>query len=44
MKGQYPSGEMQYLPKDYALLESYELNVPFVDGERHLLKIEKSSL
>ena len=37
MKGQYPSGEMQYLPKNYTLLSSQPLEVPFVDAERHLL-------
>ena len=44
MKGQYPSTEMQYLPKDYSLVDHYKLDVPFVDGERHLLEIKKSSL
>lgn len=38
MKGQYPEAEMQYLPKQYTLNKSHELNVPFVDGERHLLE------
>ena len=39
MKGQYPEGEMQYLPKSYALQASHSLAVPLVDGERHLLEI-----
>ena len=39
MKGQYPDGEMQYLPKQYALSKSHQLSVPFVDGDRHLLEI-----
>lgn len=38
MKGQYPEGELQYLPKQYTLITSHELSVPFVDGERHLLE------
>jgi len=42
MKGQYPEGEMQYLPKDYTLIKSHELEVPYVDGERHLLEIRYS--
>ena len=38
MKGLYPEGEMQYLPKQYSLIKSHQLTVPFVDGERHLLE------
>jgi len=38
MKGQYPEGELQYLPKNYELIKSSSLVVPFVDGERHLLE------
>ena len=39
MKGRYPEGEMQYLPKEFELVESHSLEVPFVDGQRHLLEI-----
>lgn len=39
MKGQFPESEMQYIPKDYSLEKTHELDVPFVDGERHLLEI-----
>jgi len=39
MKGQYPDGEMQYLPKEYKVITSHELEVPFVEGERHLIEI-----
>ena len=39
MKGQYPTAEMQYLPKGFVLSNSHELRVPFVEGERHLLEI-----
>ena len=38
MKGQYPEGELQYLPKSYTLMQCHGLDVPFVDGERHLLE------
>lgn len=41
MKGRYPEGEMQYLPKAFELVESHPLDVPFVDGQRHLLEIKK---
>ena len=44
MKGQYPTAEMQYLPKDYKLHANHELNVPFVEGERHLLEIIKTAI
>ncbi len=39
MKGQFPEDEMRYLPKGFALRHSYRLDVPFVEGERHLLEI-----
>lgn len=39
MKGQYPTAEMQYLPKGFQLKTSHQLDVPMVEGERHLLEI-----
>jgi len=39
MKGQFPTAEMQYLPKGFQLENSHKLNVPFIDAERHLLEI-----
>jgi 16S rRNA (guanine527-N7)-methyltransferase len=42
MKGQYPTAELQYLPQGFSLKTSHQLNVPFVDGERHLLEIRLS--
>lgn len=39
MKGQFPTAEIQYLPKGFELRTRHELNVPFVEGERHLLEI-----
>ena len=44
MKGQYPTAEMQYLPKGFTLGESHELHVPLVEGERHLLEITRDTL
>ncbi len=41
MKGQFPSAELQYLPKGFKLKQSHTLNVPFVEGERHLLEISR---
>ncbi len=42
MKGQYPTAEMQYLPKGFVLSNSHELRVPSVEGERHLLTFIKN--
>lgn len=42
MKGQYPTVELQTLPDGFKLETSRKLDVPFVDGERHLLEIKKS--
>lgn len=44
MKGQYPTAEMQYLPKGFTLSSSHELFVPFIEGERHLLEITRDTL
>ncbi len=41
MKGQFPDAEMQYLPKGFILHKTQQLNVPYVDGKRHLLEIRK---
>jgi len=43
MKGQYPTAEMQYLPKGFTLSDSHELFVPSVEGERHLLEITREN-
>jgi len=43
MKGQYPAGELQYLPKGFMLVTRHELEIPFVEGERHLLEIQEES-
>ena len=39
MKGQYPSDELHYLPKGFSLTTSHKLDVPLLEGERHLLEI-----
>lgn len=44
MKGQFPTAEMQYLPKDFLLHKTHKLDVPFVDGERHLLEFAKKEV
>lgn len=40
MKGQYPTEEFAAIAEDYELIETHELHVPDVDGERHLLAIK----
>ena len=42
MKGRFPDAELDALPNGYKLLQSYRLNVPGLDEERHLLKIGRS--
>jgi len=39
MKGQYPTEELSALSKHYNVVASHQLQVPGVDGERHLIEI-----
>ncbi len=39
MKGQYPQDELQALPAGFALRAEYPLEVPGLDGQRHLFAI-----
>lgn len=39
MKGQYPERELSELPKHYNVIASHQLNVPGVEGQRHLVEI-----
>lgn len=43
MKGQFPNDEMTQLPSGFTLQTQHSLQVPFLVGERHLLKIINSS-
>lgn len=43
MKGQFPNDEMALLPSEFELQEQLSLHVPFLIGERHLLKIINTS-
>lgn len=38
-KGRWPQEELDNLPDDFSLIESIRLNIPGVEGERHLLRI-----
>jgi 16S rRNA (guanine527-N7)-methyltransferase len=39
MKGVYPLTELHEIPQEFKLLDVVKLQVPFLDGERHLVKI-----
>ena len=43
MKGIYPAAELDAMPTNYCLLDCDVLQVPGVDGERHLITIQKQS-
>jgi len=43
MKGQYPHEELRGLPKHYNVVASHPLQVPGVNGERHLIEIALSN-
>jgi 16S rRNA (guanine527-N7)-methyltransferase len=41
VKGQLPTEELDELPLGYALLETIKLDVPGLEGQRHIVKIKK---
>lgn len=43
LKGQYPEQEIALLPEGFEVVESVELDIPALDGDRHLIKIRKIS-
>lgn len=43
MKGQYPEEEIAELPASFMFVKTSELNVPGVDGTRHLIEIVPAS-
>ena len=42
LKGQYPADEIAAIPETFTLESSVELYVPGLQGERHLLTVQKS--
>lgn len=42
MKGRYPDADLAELPPQYVLQQSYELHVPGLDEERHLLVLGRA--
>jgi 16S rRNA (guanine527-N7)-methyltransferase len=43
MKGKNPESELSQLDKNYKVSDLCRLNVPGVEGERHLIKINKTN-
>ncbi len=43
LKGQYPTNELALLPEDIVLVNSYQINVPELTGERHVVQLKKVS-
>ncbi|WP_339724191.1 16S rRNA (guanine(527)-N(7))-methyltransferase RsmG [uncultured Paraglaciecola sp.] len=44
LKGQLPTEELQELPLGFTLQETIKLDVPGLEGERHIVKIKKQSV
>ena len=42
MKGKLPQTELRELPKNYKVKKLHSINVPGVEGQRHLIKIVKT--
>jgi 16S rRNA (guanine527-N7)-methyltransferase len=43
LKGQYPQDEISQLPEKFSLIKSYEIEIPELVGERHVLELKKIS-
>lgn len=43
LKGQFPQDEISLLPENITLVESYQIKVPDLVGERHVLELKKLS-
>ena len=43
LKGQLPTDELEQLPLGFTLQETIKLDVPGLEGERHIVKIKKQS-
>jgi 16S rRNA (guanine527-N7)-methyltransferase len=44
LKGQLPSDELKVLPAEFYLQETIKLDVPGLEGERHIVKIKKQAV
>ena len=44
LKGQLSTDELDQLPSDFILQETIKLDVPGLEGERHIVKIKKQSV
>ena len=43
LKGQFPEDEINQLPENIKIVESFSLNVPQLEGERHLVALKRIS-
>jgi len=43
LKGRYPQAEIAAVPKDYRIEAVHRLQIPFLDGERHLVIIGRGN-
>jgi hypothetical protein len=43
MKGQYPLKEIEQINKDFTVHAVLPLEIPFADGQRHLVRIGKQT-
>lgn len=41
LKGQYPQDELTALPENISLVSAHKLDIPFMVGERHLIRLKK---
>jgi 16S rRNA (guanine527-N7)-methyltransferase len=44
LKGQLPVDEIQQLPAEFSVQETIKLDVPRLEGERHIVKIKKQTV
>jgi len=43
LKGQYPEDEIAAMPEGIVVVESFRLDVPKLDGDRHLIELKKTN-
>jgi len=41
LKGQFPNDEIDKLPENIKIIQSYKIIVPQLEGERHLIELQK---
>ncbi len=41
MKGEWPSQELDGLPKEWQVIETVAVTVPSLDAQRHLIRLQR---